>query len=79
MARLTAPVSSRAGVAERAGDAGLRVADAGGAVALEVVDGRLLLVEAVINWLEFGDDQRDDEMIELTTAGLHALVESWKA
>jgi len=37
------------------------------------------LVEAVINWLEFGDEGRDAEMIELTTAGLHALVESWKS
>jgi AcrR family transcriptional regulator len=36
------------------------------------------MVEAVLNWLEFGDPARDDEMVELTTAGLHAMVETWR-
>jgi AcrR family transcriptional regulator len=37
------------------------------------------MVEAVLHWLEFGDPARDDEMVELTTVALHALVESWRA
>jgi AcrR family transcriptional regulator len=37
------------------------------------------LVEAVLHWLEEGNPRRDEEMIELTTRGLHALVEAWKA
>jgi AcrR family transcriptional regulator len=36
------------------------------------------MVEAVLNWLEFGDPARDDEMVELTTSGLHALVQAWR-
>jgi AcrR family transcriptional regulator len=36
------------------------------------------MVEAVLNWLEFGDPTRDDEMVELTTSGLHALVQAWR-
>jgi AcrR family transcriptional regulator len=36
------------------------------------------MVEAVLHWLEFGDPQRDDEMVELTTSGLHALVQAWR-
>ena len=36
------------------------------------------LVEAVLHWLELGRPQRDDEMVELTTSGLHALVQSWR-
>jgi AcrR family transcriptional regulator len=36
------------------------------------------MVEAVLNWLEFGDRARDDEMVELTTGALHALVQAWK-
>jgi AcrR family transcriptional regulator len=35
------------------------------------------LVESVLHWLEFGDPDRDDEMVELTTSGLHALVQAW--
>ena len=35
------------------------------------------MVEAVLHWLEFGDPERDDEMVELTTSGLHALVQAW--
>ena len=37
------------------------------------------LVEAVLHWLEFGDPERDDEMVELTTSGLLALVEAWRS
>jgi AcrR family transcriptional regulator len=37
------------------------------------------LVEAVLHWLELGRPDRDDEMVELTTSGLHALVQSWRA
>jgi AcrR family transcriptional regulator len=36
------------------------------------------LVEAVLYWLEFGNEKRDAEMIELTTSGLHALVQAWR-
>ena len=36
------------------------------------------LVEAVLHWLEFGDPARDDDMVELTTNGLHALVRAWR-
>jgi AcrR family transcriptional regulator len=36
------------------------------------------LVEAVLHWLEFGDEERDAEMVELTTSGLHALVQAWR-
>jgi AcrR family transcriptional regulator len=35
------------------------------------------LVEAVLHWLEFGDGGRDEEMVEVTTSGLHALVQAW--
>ncbi len=37
------------------------------------------MVEAVLHWLEFGDPDRDDEMVELTTSGLHALVQAWRS
>ena len=37
------------------------------------------LVEAVLNWLEFGTPDRDEEMIELTTAGLLAMVDAWRS
>ena len=37
------------------------------------------LVEAVLHWLERGDPERDDEMVELTTSGLLALVEAWRS
>lgn len=36
------------------------------------------MVEAVLHWVEFGDPDRDDEMVELTTSGLHALVQAWR-
>ncbi len=35
------------------------------------------LVEAVLHWLEDGDPRRDDEMIQRTTDGLHAVVAAW--
>jgi AcrR family transcriptional regulator len=35
------------------------------------------LVEAVLHWLDDGDAQRDDEMIQRTTDGLHAVVAAW--
>jgi len=35
------------------------------------------LVEAVLHWLEFGAPDRDEEMVELTTSGLHAVVQAW--
>lgn len=35
------------------------------------------LVDAVLTWLECGDAARDAEMVELSSAGLHALVTSW--
>jgi len=37
------------------------------------------LVEATLNWLEWGDDARDDEFVALATSGLHALVGAWAA
>jgi AcrR family transcriptional regulator len=37
------------------------------------------MVESVLHWLELGDPGRDDEMVELTTSGLHALVQAWRA
>jgi hypothetical protein len=36
------------------------------------------MVESVLHWLELGDPTRDDEMVELTTSGLHALVQAWR-
>jgi AcrR family transcriptional regulator len=36
------------------------------------------LVESVLYWLEFGNEKRDDEMVELTTSGLHAIVQAWR-
>jgi AcrR family transcriptional regulator len=33
------------------------------------------LVEATLNWLEFGDPVRDDEFVELTTAATRAAVQ----
>ena len=37
------------------------------------------LVEAVLHWLDDGDARRDEEMVERTTLGLHALVTAWSA
>jgi AcrR family transcriptional regulator len=36
------------------------------------------LVEAVLNWLEMGTPERDDEMVELTTSALIAQVQAWR-
>jgi AcrR family transcriptional regulator len=35
------------------------------------------LVEAVLNWLDHGDPERDERFLALTTASLQALVRSW--
>lgn len=35
------------------------------------------LVEAVLNWLEFGDPTRDDELVELATGALRTGVGAW--
>jgi AcrR family transcriptional regulator len=37
------------------------------------------LVDAVLHWLEEGTAKRDDEMVELTTKALVALVGSWRS
>lgn len=36
-------------------------------------------VEAVLTWLEHGDPDRDDEMIEITSDGLLAMRRAWVA
>jgi AcrR family transcriptional regulator len=35
------------------------------------------LVEAVLNWLEYGDPTRDEEFVRLATAGARAGVRAW--
>jgi len=35
------------------------------------------LVEAVLNWLEYGDRARDEEFVRLATAGARAGVRAW--
>jgi AcrR family transcriptional regulator len=35
------------------------------------------LVEATLNWLEFGDPTRDDEFIDLATAAVRVAVNAW--
>jgi AcrR family transcriptional regulator len=35
------------------------------------------LVEAVLNWLEYGDPTRDEEFVGLATAGARAGVRAW--
>ena len=35
------------------------------------------LVEAVLNWLEFGDAERDDELVELATGALRSGIGAW--
>jgi len=35
------------------------------------------LVEAVLNWLEFGDAARDEEFVGLATAGARAGILAW--
>jgi AcrR family transcriptional regulator len=37
------------------------------------------LVEATLNWLEFGSPARDDEFVTLTTSGLRAAIGRWAA
>jgi AcrR family transcriptional regulator len=37
------------------------------------------LVEATLNWLEFGNSARDDEFVELTTAAARAAVQGLSA
>ena len=35
------------------------------------------LVEAVLNWLEFGEPARDEEFVGLATAGVRAGIRAW--
>jgi AcrR family transcriptional regulator len=35
------------------------------------------LVEATLNWLEFGDPERDDEFIDLATAAVRVAIGAW--
>ncbi|MDQ6854208.1 MAG: hypothetical protein M3046_11080, partial [Actinomycetota bacterium] len=35
------------------------------------------LVEAVLNWLEYGDRARDEEFVGMATAGARAGVRAW--
>ena len=35
------------------------------------------LVEATLNWLEFGDPVRDDEFIDLATAAVRVAISAW--
>lgn len=35
------------------------------------------LVEAVLNWLEYGDPARDDEFVELATGALRSGIDAW--
>jgi AcrR family transcriptional regulator len=35
------------------------------------------LVEAVLNWLELGDPERDDELVELATGALRSGIGAW--
>ncbi len=35
------------------------------------------LVEAILNWLEFGDAGRDDQFVEMSTLSLQAMVAAW--
>lgn len=35
------------------------------------------LVESVLNWLDDGDAQRDEEFVALTTASLNAMADAW--
>lgn len=37
------------------------------------------LVEAVLNWLEYGDTERDTEFVELATAALRSGISAWGA
>lgn len=35
------------------------------------------LVDAVLNWLEYGDPSRDDEFVELATGALRSGIDAW--
>jgi hypothetical protein len=35
------------------------------------------LVEATLNWLEFGDPSRDDEFVALATNAVRIAVDTW--
>jgi len=35
------------------------------------------IVEAVLNWLEVGDPERDEEFLDLTSAGISAAGKTW--
>jgi AcrR family transcriptional regulator len=37
------------------------------------------LVEATLNWLEFGDPSRDDEFVELATAAVRVAINTWSS
>jgi AcrR family transcriptional regulator len=37
------------------------------------------LVEAVLNWLEYGDAERDADFVELATAALRSGISAWSA
>ena len=37
------------------------------------------LVEAVLNWLEYGDAARDDEFVELATGALRSGISAWRS
>lgn len=36
-----------------------------------------LIVESVLNWLDYGDPARDDELVEMTAASVQAMVTAW--
>lgn len=36
-----------------------------------------VLVDSVLNWLDHGDDQRDDDFVDRSTRSLQALVLAW--
>jgi hypothetical protein len=37
------------------------------------------LVDAVLDWLDFGDETHDDEFVALETGALQATVAAWAA
>ena len=36
-----------------------------------------LIVESVLNWLDYGDPERDDELVAMTAASVQAMVTAW--
>lgn len=36
-----------------------------------------LIVESVLNWLDYGDPGRDDELVAMTAASVQAMVTAW--